>query len=82
MQRNKSHYKISEAPTGGDPANIYLFNFNNRNARKRCEICSKQSKHQNNLNDVNSVSLVDFEQVNVSWRAVLENFDTCLFAFL
>ena len=23
------------------PANIYLFKFNNRNTRKRCEICSK-----------------------------------------
>ena len=22
MERNKSHYKISKAPTGGDPANI------------------------------------------------------------
>ena len=24
-----------------DPANIYLFNVNNRNTRTRCEICSK-----------------------------------------
>ena len=24
-----------------DPANIYLFEVNNRNTRKRCEICSK-----------------------------------------
>ena len=23
------------------PANIYLFKINNRNTRKRCEICSK-----------------------------------------
>ena len=23
------------------PANIYLFKVNNRNTRKRCEICSK-----------------------------------------
>ena len=23
------------------PDNIYLFKFNNRNTRKRCEICSK-----------------------------------------
>ena len=23
------------------PANIYLFKINNRNSRKRCEICSK-----------------------------------------
>ena len=24
-----------------DPAKIYLFKFNNKNSRKRCEICSK-----------------------------------------
>ena len=24
-----------------NPANIYLFNVNNRSTRKRCEICSK-----------------------------------------
>ena len=24
-----------------DPANIYMFKVNNRNTRKRCEICSK-----------------------------------------
>ena len=24
-----------------NPANIYLFKVNNRNARRRCEICSK-----------------------------------------
>ena len=39
MQRNKSN-KISEAPIGGEPANIYLFKFDNRNTRKRSEICS------------------------------------------
>ena len=66
MQRNRSNYKISKAPTGGDPANIYLFKFNNRNTRKRSEICSK---------------LTIKTAENVSWRAVLENFDTCLFAF-
>ena len=26
---------------GRSPANIYLFKFNNRNTRKRCEMCSK-----------------------------------------
>ena len=39
----------------------------------------KTSEHD--ADDINTVSLVDFEQVNVSWGAVLENFDTCLFAF-
>ena len=28
-----------------------------------------------------SVSPVDFELVNVSWGALLENFDTCLYEF-
>ena len=26
---------------GRSPANIYLFKFNNRNTRKKCEMCSK-----------------------------------------
>ena len=28
-------------PFNSFPANIYLFKVNNRNTRKRCEICSK-----------------------------------------
>ena len=44
------------------PANIYLFKVNNRNTRKRCEICSRL-----NQNDVwRWLWIVDFEQVNVS----------------
>ena len=50
--------------TNFDPANIYLFKINNRNARKRCKICSKLiiktperrqplfPKQQNILNDL------------------------------
>ena len=35
------------------PANIYLFKLRNRNARKRCEICSKLTiKQQNEVNDL------------------------------
>ena len=55
------------------PANIYLFKVNNRNTRKRCEICSKLTiKHQNDelwthFTPFSSVSFVDFEQVNISW---------------
>ena len=45
------------------PANIYLFNANNRNARKRC----KNTFKVNNKNTFSSVSIVNFEQVNVSW---------------
>ena len=39
-------------------ANIYLFKVNNRNTRKRWEICSKEGSNKN-------ISIVDFEQVNV-----------------
>ena len=42
------------------PANIYLLKVNNRNTRKRCEICSK-------FTPFSGVSIVDFEQVNVCW---------------
>ena len=44
------------------PANIFLFKVNNRNTRKRCEICSKLIKTPERRH-----SIVDFEQVNVSW---------------
>ena len=44
-------------------ANIYLFNVNNRNTRKRYEICSKLTTK---TPFSSSVSIVDFEQVNVS----------------
>ena len=57
------------------PANIYFFKVNNRNPRKRCEICSKLTlKHQNDVSDVVllfllliMLTIVDFDQVNVSW---------------
>ena len=41
--------------------NIYLFKVNNRNTRKRCEICSK-------LKYLSSISIFDFEQVNDSLK--------------
>ena len=40
----KSRDKILNSLTSNSmnlPANIYLFRVNNRNIRKRCEICSK-----------------------------------------
>ena len=46
--------------------NIYLFIAYNRNTRIKCEMCSKltiktpEQRHS-------SVSIVDFEQLNVSW---------------
>ena len=30
-----------------DPANMYFFKVNNKNIRKRCEICSKLTKKKN-----------------------------------
>ena len=57
------------------PANIHFFKVNNRSTRKRCEICSKLTlKHQNDISDVVllfllliMLTIVDFDQVNVSW---------------
>ena len=62
------------------PANIYVFKVNNRNTRTRCEIYSKltiktpktsfccfYSKLWTYSTPFSSVSIVDFEQVNVSW---------------
>ena len=63
-----------------NPANIYLFNINNRNTRKGCEKCSKltikiQERRQWRRSGVffvnlyftlfSSASIFDFEQVNV-----------------
>ena len=55
-------------------ASIYLFKVNNRNTRKRCKICSKLTiktpeKRRSGVFNAKfcSVSIVDFEQVNVTW---------------
>ena len=64
-----------------------MFKVNNRNARKRCDICSKliiktpqrrqwhgsgvfivNSEHISNVDLLTYISIVDFEQVNVSWE--------------
>ena len=62
-------------------ASIYLFNVNNINTRKRCEICSKLTvktperrrcsgvftvNFEHILQLFSSASIVEFEQVNVS----------------
>ena len=54
----------------GFPANIYPFKVNNRNIRKKCEICSKLTiktpkQHQWRLSKVsfNGVFLVNFEYI-------------------
>ena len=39
--------------------NIYVFKVNNKNTRKRCDVCSKLTiKHQNDVNDVFLVFLL------------------------
>ena len=38
--RNCDHFCLNQN-LALDPANIYLFKVNNKNTRKRCEICSK-----------------------------------------
>ena len=64
-------------------ANIHLFQVNIRNTRKRCEICLKLTIKtledvidailvfllltENTFQPFSSVSIVNFEQVNVSW---------------
>ena len=68
---------------------IYLFKDNNRYIGKRCEICWKLTiKYQNDVNDVDvnvtpfsTVSIVDFEQVNVSWEAIFKNILTNVLDF-
>ena len=60
------------------PVNIYLFQVNNGNIRKRCEICSKLAIYtleqcqpcpleSSEIITFFSVSTVDFEQVNICW---------------
>ena len=44
------------------PVSIYLFKVINRNTKKKCEICSKLT-----MKTSSSISIIDFEQVNVSW---------------
>ena len=51
------------------PANIYLFQVNNGNTRKRREIYSNSTIKTS----FSSVSTVDFEQVNVSWVSFLKS---------
>ena len=38
-----------------------MFKVNDRNTRKRCEICSKLTVNNS------SVTIVDFEQATISW---------------
>ena len=50
--------------SASNPVNIYLFKVNNRNTRKRPEICSKLITKTPFCVDF----IVDVEQINVSWE--------------
>ena len=55
------------------PGNIYLFKVNNRNPRKRCEICSKLTiktaeRHQWRRF---GVFIVDFEHISQLFQVLL-----------
>ena len=58
------------------PANIFLFEVNNRNTRERCEVCSKltiktQERRQwTYFTPFSNVSIVELEQANISWVIV------------
>ena len=56
-----------------------MFKVNNRNTRKRCEICSKLTVKtpEQRYWHLFSVSIVDFKQVNLSW---VESFYNIKFA--
>ena len=65
-----------EGVAGRFPVGIYLFKFNNRNTRTRCEVCSKLTIRTlerrlvslllilNVFSTFSIVSIVNFEQVN------------------
>ena len=62
------------------PANVYLSKANNRNTRKGCEICFKLTIKTclycwfwTCFTPSSSISIVEFEQVNVSWVIVPVN---------
>ena len=89
---NNGHNGVTNSSDGDDvnsnhitqcsnkyPADIYLIKFNNRNNRKRCEICSKltiKTSEQRNVNDVVLVHishlflvflLYSTEKINICW---------------
>ena len=59
--------------SNANPTNIYLFKVNNRNTRKKSEICSGVFivNFETYLTSFSSVSIVEFEQVNVSWKCLM-----------
>ena len=52
---------IPEQENRRNPANIYLFKFDNRNIRKMCEICSKLTIKTPGRSDV---FIINFEHIS------------------
>ena len=54
-----------------NPAGNYMFKVNNRNTRKRCEICLKLTikTPERRFTPFSTVSIVNFEQVNAGWES-------------
>ena len=50
-----------------NPTNIYLLKVNNNNTIKKCEMCLKVTTKTYFIS-FSSASIVEFEQVNVSWK--------------
>ena len=53
VYQNNKKFTFSKSTIRTNPANIHLFQVNNRNTKKRCEICSQLTiKYQNDVIDV------------------------------
>ena len=50
-----------------NPADIYLLKINNRNTKRRCEICSKLTIKTTETR-CSSVSIFSFEHVYAGWE--------------
>ena len=54
-----------------------MFKVNNKNTRKRCEICSKLAVRSTSLTSISnlfsSVSIVNFEEVIADWISLVSN---------
>ena len=59
---------------GSDPAAFYLPKVNNRNTRRRCELCSKLTiktpEQRPYITPYSGVSIVNFEHVITSWEGL------------
>ena len=75
--KNKFISKFQISENYRKPANIYLFKVDNRNTRKRCEICSKLTIKipewltLNIFHTCSTVSVVNFEHVIAGWDTSL-----------